>query len=255
MNKNYLAIITVIVILGSGLIWITNKEKQTENALEASIVSISQTDSFYNIQAEYPQFKGVEPAFNEKISGLVNEQIDAFKKSSKENWDARRATAPSESPLGENPDTPFDFIASWAPTQLNNQYLSFALNMYYFSGGAHGITLIDTFNYDMVNKKEIAITDFLGSQASLEKLSELAKQQVTSQIESTGAEIDDILTQMIQSGTQPTEDNYKNFNFTYNSLIIYFQQYQVAPGYLGPMVVTLYKNALLQKSINSDYLK
>lgn len=261
MKKNYWAIIAVIVILAGGLTWIIKKEKQaeeknTENALKVSIISISQTDSFYNIQVEYPQFKGVESAFNRKISGLIDGEIDTFKKSSKDNWEARRATTPPSNPLPENPDTPFDFIASWTPTQLNNQYLSFVLNIYYFSGGAHGITEVDAFNYDIVKKKEIAITDFLNSpQPSLKKLSELAAQQITSQIQSSGAEIDDNLKQMIQQGTQPTEDNYKNFNFSYNSLIIYFEQYQVAPGYIGPVNITLYKDTLSQNSITSDYLK
>jgi len=264
MKKIYLFIIgillIIIIILIPDILVLRKKtpinEGGAENNLQFSVVSISQTDSFYNIQVEYPQFKNVDPAFNQKISELITGEIDAFKKDSKDNWEARRATAPPENPVPENPTTPFDFIASWTPTQLNNKYLSFVINIYSFSGGAHGITEVNAFNYDVAKKKEITMTDFLNSSPqSLEKLSQLAAQEVTSQLESSGVQIDDNLKQMIQQGTQPTSDNYNNFNFNYNSLIIYFEQYQVAPGYIGPVTITFYRSTLSENSISSDYLQ
>ena len=150
----------------------------------------------------------------------------------------------------------FDFIANWKPVQLNQEYLSFVINIYYFSGGAHGLNEVYAFNYDIVQKKELTINDFLGnSPQALQELSQISAQQVTSQLQSSGVQIDDILTPMIQQGTKPTLDNYNNFNFNYNSLTIYFQQYQVAPGYVGPITITIFKNTLDENSIMSDYLK
>jgi len=230
-------------------------ERSEESGLQISVIPINQTDSFYNIQAEYPQFEEVNAVFNKEISDLILGEIKSFKKQAKDNWDARNATLlPGETPLA-NPPSPFDFIASWTPTQMNKKYISFSVNIYYFAGGAHGITEIDTFNYDVAKEADITINDFLDdSPQALQKLSQIAAQRVTSQLQSNSVEINDVLTQMIQQGTQPTTDNYRNFNFNYNSLTVYFQQYQVAPGYLGPVTVVLYKNTLEDNSIRSYYL-
>ncbi len=65
--------------------------------------------------------------------------------------------------IAENPERPFPFIASWESAQLNTQYLSLGIKIYYFSGGAHGSEEIHTFNYDMLQKKKIRIQDFFDS--------------------------------------------------------------------------------------------
>jgi hypothetical protein len=259
MKKIYLFII--IIILAAALVWLVKNERASmeisaEKGLEMSISSISQTDNFYNIQVEYPQFRDIAAAFNDQVSAFITGKIDTFKKNTKDNWDARIATTPPGQTVPENPVAPFDFIANWKPVQLNKKYLSFVINIYYFSGGAHGLNEVYAFNYDIVQKKELTINDFLGnSPQALQELSQIAAQQVTSQLQSSGVQIDDVLTQMIQQGTKPTLDNYHNFNFNYNSLTIYFQQYQVAPGYMGPVTITIFKNTLDENSIMSDYLK
>ena len=251
----------IIIILAVALVWFVKNERasteiSTEKGLEMSISSISQTDNFYNIQVEYPQFKDINATFNDQISAFITGEIDRFKKNAKENWDARIATTPPGQTVPENTAVPFDFIANWKPVQLNKRYLSFVINIYSFSGGAHGLNKVYAFNYDIVQKKELTINDFLGnSPQALQELSQIATQQVTSQLQSSGVQIDDVLTPMIQQGTKPTLDNYNNFNFNYHSLTIYFQQYQVAPGYVGPVTITIFKNTLDENSIMSDYLK
>lgn len=163
MNKTFWLVIFLVIIAIGLAVWEEKGKKEINievnqqnqgNILDLSSSSISETNNFYNIKVEYPQFKNVDPAFNQKISSLITGEIDAFKKDSKDNWEARRATAPPDNPVPENPPTPFDFIASWTPTQLNNKYLSFVINIYYYSGGAHGITEVDTFNYDLIAKKK-----------------------------------------------------------------------------------------------------
>lgn len=259
MKKIYLFII--IIILAVAVVWFVKNEKASrdisaEKGLEMSISSISQKDNFYNIQVEYPQFRDIAAAFNNQVSSLITGEIITFKKNAKENWDARIATTPPGQTVPENPPAPFDFLANWKPVQLNQEYLSFVINIYYFSGGAHGLNEVYAFNYDIVQKKELTINDFLGnSPQALQELSQISAQQVTSQLQSSDVQIDDVLTQMIQQGTKPTLDNYNNFNFNYNSLTIYFQQYQVAPGYAGPVTITIFKDTLNENSIMSDYLK
>jgi hypothetical protein len=239
---------------------LTNDQNQQEQqkALRVSVSTstVSQKDSFYNIQGSYPQFTLADETFNKKISDLVLGKIETFKKDAKDAWEARKATAAPGEAVFDNPETPFDFIANWTQTRFDEKYISFSLTIYYFSGGAHGLTEVDGFNYDIMNKKEITMNEFLGnSSRNLEELSQLAKRQVVLQLQSNGLQIDSFLEQMVNDGTKPVLDNYENFNFNKDSLIIYFQQYQVAPGSAGQVTITFDKNTLEENSIKSDYLK
>ena len=102
--------------------------------LEVSTSTISQSDSFYNISVAYPQFTAVGAAFNDEISSLILGQIASFKQEAKDAWDARNATLLPGETASENPPQPFDFIASWTPNQINDQYVSFAENIYFSCG-------------------------------------------------------------------------------------------------------------------------
>jgi len=203
MKKIYLFII--IIILAVALVWFMKNQRASteisaEKGLEMSISSISQTDNFFNIQVEYPQFGDIAVAFNDQVSSLITGEIVAFKKNAKDNWDARIARTPPSQIVPENPEAPFDFIVNWKPVQLNQEYLSFVINIYYFSGGAHGLNEVYAFNYDIIQKKEITINDFLGnSPQALQELSQIATQQVNLQLQSNGVQIDDVLTSMIDS--------------------------------------------------------
>jgi Deacetylase PdaC/Protein of unknown function (DUF3298) len=263
-KTNLIIIIIIAVIIGLIAGWEIKNASQPEKEQPAqesqgssmSVLSVHQNDGFYNIQAEYPQFVSADDSFNKKISDLVTSEIETFKKDAKDNYEARRETAPAGSPLPETPDQPFDFIAEWQPSQINGDYISFVLNIYYFVGGAHGANEIHAFNYDVKKRKEITMLDFFNSsQDSLDKLAQLAEQDVTSQLQSQGLQMDDFLKQMIQQGTAATEDNYKNFTFNYNSLTIYFEQYQVAPGAVGSLSSVFYKSVLNAASISSDYFR
>lgn len=220
---------------------------------KVSIVSASQSDNFYNIRAEYPQFKDADPAFNQKIADLINGQIENFKKEAKENFDARNATMPEGGTVLQEPEQPFDFIAAWTPDQPDVNYLSFVFDIYYFSGGAHGISQIFAFNYDLTNKKEIAISDFLGSMENLNKLSKMAQDQVLTQLRSNGMEMNDSIAQMAHEGTKPVWENYRNFTFGSDKLTLYFEQYQAAPGSAGTITVVFSKDDLEQNGIVSNY--
>ena len=259
-------IIAFVLIVAAGFVgWQLHMPKQEameqtsnspDNAAPMSVSYIHQTDSFYNVQVEYPQFNNADAAFNKKISDLITGKIASFKQDAKANYDARKATATPDNPVPDNPTQPFDFIGSWEPAQINNNYISFVVHLYYFTGGAHGVNEVYAFNYDLKNQKEISIMDFLNSsQDELDKFAQLASQSVSTQLQSSGMQIDDFMQQMIDAGTKATVDNYKNFTFNDNSITVYFQQYQVAPGAVGEQDVTFYKSTLDSNSIGSSYLQ
>lgn len=226
------------------------------SSLPVNIESIQESDSFFSIHAEYPQFETADPDFNQEIAVLISGKIDSFKKESLDNWKSRLDTMPADKPLPKGPEQPFEFIASWQSAQLNNKYLSLLIRIYYFTGGAHGNEEIYAFNYDIVKKKKIGIEDFFDSpQEALKKISKISAQDITSQLQSREWKIDDNLKEMLNQGTAPVFDNFKNFNFDSHNLILYFQKYQVAPGAVGSLTVTISKQILEQNSLQSDYLK
>lgn len=267
MKKIYLFIILTIIVLAAAWLFRPKEleepvpQNQTEQKQETvaplfSTTTISQSDAFYNMNAEYPQFSKTDDAFNSKIKTLITDKIDAFKKDAKDYWDARKATAGPGEVVPDNPEAPFEFISKWTPVQINDKYISFVIDIYYFSGGAHGINEIKAFNYDIGNKKEITVNDFLNSSPiNLQKVASLASKDVKSQLQAKDVEIDQSVEQMIDAGTKATAENFANFNFKDDEMIIYFQQYQVAPGAYGPITVNLLKQDLVQKMIESDYLK
>ena len=222
--------------------------------LRMNIVTVAQADDFYNIKAEYPQFEGADAAFNAKIAAAVNGRIEAFKKEARENFDARNATLPAGQAAKPNPEEPFDFIAVWTPGQFGPRFASFMLDIYYFSGGAHGQDQIFAFNYDLQNQKEITIVDFLAGQDNLEKLAKIAQERITAQLESSGLPVNDSLKQMVQSGTESKPENYRNFTFGNGKLSVYFEQYQAAPGSEGTIKIDFYKKDFEQNGINATFL-
>lgn len=261
MNK-LLWLAIILVIIGT-VFWLGQSKKIEENdlinsvdAVLASTSTISQSDNFYNIRADYPQFSGVAQSFNQKITDLIEDKIVTFKQDAKDFQQARKDTAEPGEIVGDNPDEPFDFVADWTGKQINDQYISFMINIYYFSGGANGMNEVYGFNYDIQNQKEITISDFLAnSNDNLQKLSALAITKIDSQLAESAGSIDESMKVWVKEGAGPKWDNFKQFSFDNNSLIIYFQKYQVAAGAFGPITIVIQKSEFEQNLINSDYLK
>jgi hypothetical protein len=234
-------LLSMVVLLASG----ADSKQPSISSLPVNIQSIQESDSFFRVQAEYPQFQTAGPDFNQEIATLISGKINSFKEESRDNWKARLDTMPADKPLPKGPQQPFEFIASWEAPQLNNKYLSLVIKIYYFSGGAHGNEEICAFNYDMLQKKKIGIEDFFDSpQQALKKISQISAQDITSQLQSRGWKEDDNLKEMVNQGTAPVFENFKNFNFDTHNLIIYFQRYQVAPGAVGSLTVTISRQTL-----------
>lgn len=96
--------------------------------------------------------------------------------------------------------------------------LSYVFFVEYFVGGAHPNHAIFTVNYD--TQKNIFID--VNSIQNIDAISVYARNNLIrdNRIVDTG---------MLLEGTKPTKDNFKNFVFTEDGYIFYFERYQVAP--------------------------
>jgi hypothetical protein len=264
-----LAVLLIIIALG---IWFLqsqspveqieqNKQQNQEEDIQEnkSLVSTStilQLDSFYNIKANYPQFVAVDQNFNQKIADLISGKVEIFKKDAKDYQQARKETALPGETVSDIPEQPFDFISNWTPVQIGDKYISFVIDIYYFSGGAHGMNEVFALNYDIEQKKEITIEEFLNfSENDLQKISKLAVDGITLQLEEKAGGVDESMKTWIEDGAGSEWENFKDFNFGENTMIIYFQRYQVAAGSFGPITIIIPKLELENNFINSSYLK
>ena len=96
--------------------------------------------------------------------------------------------------------------------------LSYVFFVEYFVGGAHPNHAIFTVNYD--TQKNIFID--VNSIQNIDAISVYARNNLIrdNRIVDTG---------MLLEGTKPTKENFKNFVFTEDGYIFYFERYQVAP--------------------------
>lgn len=257
MKKKYSKItFLALAFLAVGLIaCFLYKGFLSEKALTLENHNISENNDFFRVRAEYPQLPRASRDFNDKIKQLVTGKIAEFKKSSNEYWQARRETASPGETVPTAPEVPFDFIAHWEHDRLDEKYISVVLKIYYFSGGAHGNEEIYTFNYDLKNRREIGIMDFIGSEENLRAISNLAKTQLAASLESMGWRSTSDTWSMLDDGAAPTVENYKDFTFNQDVLTVYFQKYQVAAGAAGSQQAFFYKDNLEAEGTNLNWPK
>lgn len=108
------------------------------------------------------------------------------------------------------------------------EYVIYILYTTVYLGGAHPNTTIETFAYK--DGKRIEIMDVL----SKEKLLEISN-YVKKELLSHKGSVPDI----IEEGTLPDYQNYRNFYYDERGLIIIFEQYQVAPYSAGIIEVVI----------------
>jgi hypothetical protein len=201
--------------------------------LAINIVSIREAaSSSPTVSVEYPQFAGVNRAFNQAISSSTLGILAEFRQTSAENEAAREANGAPAMPLSS-----YSFNASWENAQTNSSYISFIERYGYWNGGANGDEDLDTFNYDFSKGKIMTLADlFPGVSDYLERISRTARAQL---YDSLGASSNSYVQTMINEGTVPTVDNFSNFTFTDYNVTIYFPKYAVAPGSAGEQKVVI----------------
>lgn len=99
-------------------------------------------------------------------------------------------------------------------------YLSYAFFIETYTGGAHPIHDILTFVFDTKNDKFVNAEEVFNAE-NLKKVSKYSREKLLKD-----SRIID--TNMLLEGTKPNIDNFKNFVFS-NNLIIIFNEYQIAP--------------------------
>jgi len=112
----------------------------------------------------------------------------------------------------------------------NDGLFSLKFDTELFTGGAHPNHLIITRNYDLKQKKLIAFENIVPDQTTLDKVADISLNYFKKQ----GLEFD-----LFMDGFAAKKENYNNFNLKKDSVIFYFQEYQIAPYVAGEQQIEI----------------
>jgi hypothetical protein len=114
--------------------------------------------------------------------------------------------------------------------------ISYLISVYQYTGGAHGMTNVTTFNYDSKGKILAPLDVFTPNY--LEVLAPMARKYF---YDTMG---DYTQPTAIDSGTEPTNENYSSWYLTDLNVVFIFEEYQVGPYVLGIQEYPIPKNKI-----------
>jgi hypothetical protein len=230
-----------------------NGELIVADSYETKTLTID--DTYVSFDVKYPSFKNVDANFNANIETLLKTKIEDHKKASREYWQARLDTETKVENLPKipGPNDKLSFFSDFTIVQSNDSYISFVLKYGGFSGGAHGYEINVSYNYDVKNKKDIKLADLfpidpqylnylsMGSRIYLENkfAAETDANNNDNSDQQALEEYAKNMISMVESGTEPREENFSVFTFTPDKIKIYFADYQVGPHSIGMPEVEL----------------
>lgn len=131
-----LSLITLMVL--SACVW--------QADIKSTSIALDEETAHYNFHAKYPQFDiaTLDEAISNKVNGYFEKCQTESAKQAKEEW-----------------FRPFEVVINSKDTVVDNRYVSANVQCYYFAGGAHGMTLNNSYNYDAKTKQFIDINQLL----------------------------------------------------------------------------------------------
>lgn len=118
----------------------------------------------------------------------------------------------------------YEAYSNYAVPYNRNNYLSIPIKTYEFTGGAHGMTYLKSYNYDLSSGKEILFKDLFKEGVDYKKI---VDEFIISQISKNP--------NIYFEGTEGFKGISENQNFYIDDegVVIYFQLYDIAPYYVG----------------------
>lgn len=123
---------------------------------------------------------------------------------------------------------------NFAASFFNERILTLTFTVYEFTGGAHGLTTITTFTFDIAAQRLLSLDElFQPGTDYLAVIAPLAQQSLAAQL---GDMLD---ADWLAQGTAPVPENYAAWAISQDALTFTFQQYQVAPYAAGLQTVSI----------------
>jgi hypothetical protein len=182
----------------------TQPEVTTEESSAGEEKVIAEETSSYKIDIEY--LKSGNATVDAQIDARVQSAVNALKD------DAANADP-------ELLTRPYTLSGEQSDFYINNSVISQRINLYQDTGGAHGLPIVLTFNFDAVTGEEITLDRALAMIGkSLDEVASAARAQL---IQEFGEE------SIFMDGVEAKPDNYATFVVSPQNVTFIFQAYQV----------------------------
>jgi hypothetical protein len=156
------------------------------------------------------------------LSEINNDFTNYIKKSYK----AYKDNLEAAKKYGYEPQYQSDFDVKYN----KNNKLSILTSDYIFTGGAHGNTVVQSFNYDLLKKKRVKLDDILTNQQKFAKVTDYVYQYAKSR--------PNIFYPDLKKEDVKINKNTAFF-FTDDGIALVFQQYDIAPYVSGNQVIVI----------------
>lgn len=197
---------------------ITNEESAFPGILIKTEVS---NDEYSPYSIQYPQSK-VE-SFNVQIKKYIDEQIDTYLIAMQEN---KRIGSKTPGELNIAFETFPHTSGSYSFVMITGTYL----------GGANGYTNFKTIHFNSESEEIIKVDDLFGhDESKLAKLSSL----VRGSIKNDPSLKDRVLEEEMILATEPKWSNFEKFALIDDTLVIYFDEYEIASGAAGAPIIAV----------------
>ena len=189
----------------------------TEIKIENKLVK--EEGKTFIINVNYPI--GINSLFDKVIADFVNERTIAFK-------------AGIEGEPLMVPDVNYEMNIDYDYFRTDKT-LSIKFYYYDYTGGAHPNWSVYTYNFDLEKNIDLKLADIFRTNDYLSTLSSLATTDLRQKLITPDLPQDSktFLEGMIKDGAGPLDSNFKNFVFTKDGLLIYYNDYQIAPHSYG----------------------
>jgi hypothetical protein len=182
---------------------------------------IVETEYYDDIEElKFPQVKHAgTPKLTRKINKDFKDYIEKAAAMRKQNEEAGRK-------YGYKPDFQTEFEVKYN----TDGKLSVLMSSYIFTGGAHGSTVVESYNYDLKEKQRVYLTDILQTPGQQEKVKQYVYTYAKARPE--------IFYPDLKKEDIPLDEKTAFF-YTDNGIALVFQQYEIAPYVSGNQVIKI----------------
>lgn len=193
--------------------------EQTPSVLTAvPMQTEKKTEKYYSIDLEYPQSSATSlPEVYEYVRQVKSEFTQSIPKTDAEAEFQNVSATGGESAYQMKIHT----TVYTSPTTI-----TYKLETYRYTGGAHGGTFVATFTYD-AQGKFLDLNDILLAPDALGTLSSKARSYFYAKLGASGNK------ETVDMGTEAKIDNFSSWYITNGGITFVFQQYQIGPYVLG----------------------
>lgn len=232
-----LKIISLVLLVGFALYLVflkgDTKEEETQTEEQTTKTDVSQEsvflggDGVYAFKDETLIVNAKLPKDAEEIVSYGDSQIDRFVSMRKEAGDL------------ETSSFPWNLDISYTKHE-SDTIVSYIVQGYEYTGGAHGNIFLESFNYDKQTGKRIDVMDIISEQDSLNVFAALADKELTIEY---------------PEGSSGTKENWNIWYADNSSVTFIFVPYQIASYATGQQELTIVTTGDNASLFKQEYFK